>query len=43
MTERDQIAVRRAELRTVVIVLVGWALLMVVIVTGAVALRGVWS
>jgi hypothetical protein len=43
MSERDEAGVRRAELRTVVIVLVGWALLMVVIVTGAMALRGVWS
>jgi hypothetical protein len=43
MSERDEAGVRRAELRTVVIVLVGWALLMVAIVAAAIALRGVLS
>ena len=37
--ERDDV-VRRRELRTVVIVLVGWAVLMVAIVTGTMVLRG---
>jgi len=38
MIERD---VRRADLKVVAGIVLGWALLMVVIVTGAMALRGV--
>jgi hypothetical protein len=40
MIERDQVAVRRAELRLVVGILVGWTLLMVAVVAGAITLRG---
>ena len=40
MTERDQVAVRRTELRLVVGILVGWTLLMVAVVAGAITLRG---
>lgn len=43
MIKRDEVAVRRAGLRLVVIVLLGWALLMVAIVAAAMALRGVLS
>ena len=39
MIERDQVAVRRAELRLVVGILVGWTLLMVAVIGAVVALR----
>lgn len=39
MSERDDL-VRRRELRTVVIVLAGWALLMAAIVGGVLVLHG---
>lgn len=40
MIERDQVAVRRAELRLVVGILVGWTLLMVAVIGAVVAMRG---